>query len=255
MELYLELCCGEILILMLSIFRNINDTVYCIFILCTNVQIWIDMHSNSLLQQGLHANVAGRPCWNHQHQHSSTQNPLRLPTKYAMAFGMVRRPAESAALRVWRVTWNHKCSMTRMTSSQRKRLPGYPNYMFVSHDCPQPSHDFFQASMKGEFPSTQKNICKKQHESHSPGFLAGNLAFKMAMAQSLCTKETRNIKYWWYWRYWKHGFWKHPSWGSMLLIHRQIHLTTDALTRPKVNKITAMLPNQTNLGASRQDGT
>ena len=29
---------------------------------------------------------------------------LRLPTKYAMAFGMVRRPAESAALRVWRVT-------------------------------------------------------------------------------------------------------------------------------------------------------
>ena len=208
----------------------------------------MNMHSNALSQQGLHANVA-LSMLNHQHQHSSTQNPLRLPTKYAMAFGMVRRPAESAALRVWRVTWNH--SHAAWPALSEKAELGYPNYIhswLISHDCPQPSHDFFQASTSCEFPSTQKNICKKQHESHSPGFLAGNLAFKMAM-------ETRNIKYWWYWRYWKHRFWKHPSWQSMLLIHSQIHFTTDALTRPKVNKITAMLPNQTNLGVSRQNGT
>lgn len=50
------------------------------------------------------------------------------------------------------------------------------------------SFKLMKASISCEFPSTQKNICKKQHESHSPGFLAGNFPFKMAMAQSLCTK-------------------------------------------------------------------
>lgn len=86
----------------------------------------MNMHSNALSQQGLHANVA-LSMLNHQHQHSSTQNPLRLPTKYAMAFGMVRRPAESAALRVWRVTWNH--SHAAWPALSEKAELGYPNYI------------------------------------------------------------------------------------------------------------------------------
>ena len=129
---------------------------------------------------------------NHQHQHSSTQNPLRLPTKYAMAFGMVRRPAESAALRVWRVTWNHSHAAWPALSEK-----GYPAtliiYTHISWLPPTKSWFSFRLPWRANSPPHKRISAKKQHESHGPGFLAGNLAFKMAMAQSLCTKETRNI--------------------------------------------------------------
>ena len=208
----------------------------------------MNMHSNSLLQQGLH----------HVEPSASTQlNPEPPEASNKVCHGLWNGKTPSGKRCSASLTRHLKSQSCSMTSSQRKmRAPA--TLIIYTHISwlPQPSHDFFQASMKDEFPSTQKRISAKSNMKVTAlVFLPGTWRSKWLWLKVLCTKETRNIKYWWYWRYWKHPFWKHPSWGSMLLIHRQIHLTTDALTRPKVNKITAMLPNQTNLGASQQDGT
>ena len=153
--------------------------------------------------------------------------------------------------------------MTPWPALGGNRLPGYPNYIYIYIHIswlPQPSHDFFQAHEGFHLmwiPLHTTEYLQKATWKSQPWFSCRELGVQNGYGSKfvypvprkpeiLSIDELKILKT---------SIWKHPSWGSMLLIHRQMHFTTDALTRPKVNKITAMLPNQTNLGVSRQNGT